>query len=114
MINDMHERGLLKDTLVVAMGEFGRTPKINKDVGRDHWAKAASLIFAGAGVSAGKVVGATDKDGAFVTDRPVRPADVAYTIYDSLGINPRKQIRTPEGRPVEILDEGALIKELFT
>jgi len=114
MINDMHERGLLKETLVVAMGEFGRTPKINKDVGRDHWAKAASLIFAGAGVSAGKVVGATDKDGAFVTDRPVRPADVAYTIYDSLGINPHKQIRTPEGRPVEILDEGALIKELFT
>src|SRR3954463_9312521 len=110
MINDMQERGLLKDTLVVAMGEFGRTPKLNKDVGRDHWGKAGSLIFAGAGVSAGKVIGATDKQGAFVTDRPVRPADVCYSIYEALGINPRKQIRTPEGRPVEILDEGAAIK----
>jgi len=114
MINDMHERGLLKDTLVVAMGEFGRTPKVNKDVGRDHWAKAGSLIFAGAGVSEGKIIGATDKQGAFVTDRPVRPADVCYSIYDSLGINPRKQIRTPEGRPVEILDEGSTINELYT
>jgi hypothetical protein len=114
LITDMHERGLLKDTLVVAMGEFGRTPKVNKDVGRDHWAKAASLLFAGAGVSPGKVIGATDKQGAFVTDHPVRPADVCCTIYESLGINPRKQIRTPEGRPVEILDEGSSIKELFT
>src|SRR3954471_18610805 len=114
MINDMQERGLLKDTLVVAMGEFGRTPKLNKNVGRDHWGKAGSLIFAGAGVSAGKVIGATDKQGAFVTDRPVRPADVSYSIYDALGINPRKQIRTPEGRPVEILDEGSAIAELYT
>ncbi len=114
MINDMHEHGLLKDTLVVAMGEFGRTPKINKDVGRDHWAQAGSLLFAGAGVLGGKVIGATDKQGAYVTDRPVRPADVCYTIYDSLGINPRKQIRTPEGRPVEILDEGSTVKELYS
>jgi len=114
LITDLHERGLLKDTLVVAMGEFGRTPKINKDVGRDHWGKAGSLIFAGAGVTPGKVIGATDKQGAFVTDRPVRPADVCYSIYDALGINPRKQIRTPEGRPVEILDEGGPITELYT
>jgi hypothetical protein len=114
LITDLHERGLLKETLVVAMGEFGRTPKINKDVGRDHWGKAGSLIFAGAGVTPGKVIGATDKQGAFVTDRPVRPADVCYSIYDALGINPRKQIRTPEGRPVEILDEGGPITELYT
>jgi hypothetical protein len=72
------------------------------------------LIFAGAGVRGGKVIGATDKNGAFVTDRPIRPADVCYSIYDALGINPRKQIRTPEGRPVEILDEGAPIPELYT
>ena len=114
MINDLHERGLLKETLVVAMGEFGRTPKINKDVGRDHWGKAGSLIFAGAGVRGGKIIGTTDKQGAFVTDRPVRPADVSFSIYEALGINPRKQIRTPEGRPVEILDEGSLIGELYT
>jgi uncharacterized protein (DUF1501 family) len=114
MVKDMDRRGLLDETLIVVMGEFGRTPKVNKDIGRDHWGKAGSLIFAGAGVRGGKVIGATDKDGAYVTDRPVRPADVCFTIYDALGINPRKQIRTPEGRPVEILDEGAAISELYT
>lgn len=114
MIRDLSARGLLDDTLVVAIGEFGRTPKINKDAGRDHWGRAGSMIFAGAGVSSGKVVGATDKEGAFVADRPVRPADVAFTIFSALGINPRKQLHTPEGRPVEILSEGSLIDELYT
>ena len=113
-IQDMDAHGLLKDTLVVCMGEFGRTPKINKDAGRDHWGKAASMLFAGAGVSRGKVVGATDRDGALVTESPVRPADVAYTIFDSLGIDPRSEIHTPDGRPVAILDEGAVIQPLFS
>ncbi|MFT4559388.1 MAG: hypothetical protein ACI8P0_000003 [Planctomycetaceae bacterium] len=113
LINDMHARGLLDDTLVVAMGEFGRTPKINKDVGRDHWAPAASLLFAGAGVQPGKIIGATDKDGSQVTDNPIAPADVAFTVLDSLGIDPRKQLRTPDGRPVEILDEGRRVEELY-
>jgi hypothetical protein len=114
LIDDMSDRGLLKDTLVVVMGEFGRTPKINKDVGRDHWGRAGSMLFAGAGVQGGRIVGATDKDGAFVTDRPCRPADVAWTIYDALGIDPRKDLRTPEGRPVSILAEGGRINELYT
>lgn len=113
LIDDMHGRGLLNDTLVLAMGEFGRTPKINKDVGRDHWAPAASLLFAGAGVVPGRVIGATDRDGGQVTDNPVRPADVAFTVLDSLGINPRKQLQTPDGRPVEILDDGRLLEELY-
>ena len=113
LIEDMHQRGTLDETLVVAMGEFGRTPKINKDVGRDHWAPAASLLFAGAGVQTGRVLGATDKIGERVTDSPIRPADVAYTILSSLGINPRKQIFTPDGRPVEILDEGEVIEALY-
>lgn len=113
LIGDMHQRGLLDDTLVVAMGEFGRTPKINKDVGRDHWAPAASLLFAGAGVQPGKIIGATDKDGSQVTDNPIGPADVAFTVLDSLGIDPRKQLRTPDGRPVEILDEGRRLEELY-
>jgi hypothetical protein len=73
LIHDMHARGLLKDTLIVCMGEFGRTPKINKDVGRDHWGRAGSMLFAGAGVSPGKVVGATDKTGTNTIDRPCRP-----------------------------------------
>ena len=113
LIDDMHGRGLLHDTLVLAMGEFGRTPKINKDVGRDHWAPAASLLFAGAGVVPGRVIGATDKDGGQVTENPIHPADVAFTVLDSLGIDPRRQLRTPDGRPVEILDDGRLLEELY-
>lgn len=113
LLEDLHATGLVDQTLVVAMGEFGRTPKINKDVGRDHWAPAASLLFAGAGVKTGRVLGATDKDGARATELPVRPADVAATILTSLGIHPRKQLRTPDGRPVEILDEGRTIEALY-
>jgi uncharacterized protein (DUF1501 family) len=113
LIEDMSSRGLLDDTLVVCMGEFGRTPKINKDVGRDHWAPAASLLFAGATVKPGFVLGATDKQGAYATRRPVAPADVAHTIYDSLGIDPRKMLSTPDGRPIEILEKGEPVKELF-
>ena len=113
LVTDLTERGLIDDTLVLCMGEFGRTPKINKDAGRDHWASAGSLIFAGAGVKPGNVIGATDRQGAYVTRRPVSPADVAYTVFDSLGIDPRKQLVAPDGRPIEVLDQGELVKELF-
>lgn len=113
LVIDLERRGLLSDTLLVVMGEFGRTPRINKDAGRDHWGRAGSMLFAGAGVSRGQVLGATDKEGAFVTERPVRPADVCWTVYEALGIDPRKHLVTPEGRPVEILDQGGFIGELF-
>jgi uncharacterized protein (DUF1501 family) len=113
LISDLHTRGVLNDTLVVCMGEFGRSPKINKDAGRDHWGPAASLLFAGAGVKPGQVIGATDKHGGYVTRRPVAPADVAHTILEAVGIDPRKQLTTPDGRPLEILDLGETIKELF-
>jgi hypothetical protein len=82
LIQDMYDRGLLQETLVVCMSEFGRAPMINADGGRDHWARAGSILFAGAGVQGGSVVGATDKKGAFVTDRPCSPADVAWTSYE--------------------------------
>ena len=72
------------------------------------------MLWAGAGVARGQVLGATDKNGAFVTDRPVRPADVAWTVYESLGIDPAKELLTPEGRPVSILAEGATVTELFS
>jgi len=114
LIEDMTERGLLKDTLVVCMGEFGRTPKINKDAGRDHWGHAGVMMFAGAGVRGGKIIGATDKTGSRVTDRPVSPADVCHTVYEALGINPAKELHTPEGRPVFILDGGSTIHELYS
>lgn len=113
-LTDMDERGLLDETLVAVFGEFGRTPKINKDVGRDHWGPAASLLFAGAGVCRGKVVGATDAHGATVVDSPVAPADVAYTIYSALGIDPRKNLYTPDGRPVAILEEGKNLDVLYS
>jgi hypothetical protein len=113
LVEDMDRRGTFGDTLLVVMGEFGRTPKLNKDAGRDHWGQAASLLFAGAGVKRGFVLGKTDRHGAYATQRPVSPADVAYTILDSLGIDPRKQLKTPDGRPIEILDQGETVRELF-
>ena len=114
LIHDMDERGLLKDTLVVCMGEFGRTPKVNKDVGRDHWGHAGVMLFAGAGVQPGRIIGATDKTGSYVTDRPVKPSDVCCTVYEALGIDSHKMLLTPEGRPTHILDDGEVIKELYS
>src|SRR5262249_16035740 len=78
----------------------------------DHWGHAASLLFAGAGARGGLALGQTDKQGAYVTKRPVAPADVAYTIFDRLGIDPRKMLQAPDGRPQEILDAGEPIGEL--
>ncbi len=113
LLEDLDTRGLLTDTMVLAFGEFGRSPKINKDVGRDHWGPAASLVFAGAGVKRGQVVGSTDKMGSFANRRPVAPADVACTVYEALGIDPRKFLMGPDGRPNIILDTGETIKELY-
>ncbi len=113
LLQDLHGTGLLKETLVLCMGEFGRTPKINDKAGRDHWGPAASILFAGAGVAGGKVVGATDRTGAQVTERPVRPADVAATVYAALGIDHRKFLKSPDGRPIEILAEGDPVRELY-
>jgi hypothetical protein len=114
LLEDMHERGLLADTLVLAFGEFGRTPKINKEVGRDHWGPAASLLFAGAGVRGGQIIGQTDKQGAYVTRRPIAPADVACTVFEALGIDPHRSLVAPDGRPIEILDKGETVKELYS
>lgn len=113
LIDDLDARGLLESTLVVAMGEFGRTPKVNKDAGRDHWGHVASLVWAGGGVAPGRVVGRSDDQGSFVTERPVRPADVAATIYRALGVDSTRHLLTPEDRPVQILDDGAPVEELF-
>jgi uncharacterized protein (DUF1501 family) len=113
LLEDMDTRGLLAETMVLAFGEFGRSPKVNKDAGRDHWGPAASLVFAGAGVARGQVVGSTDKLGGFANRRPVAPADVACTVYEALGIDPRKMLPSPDGRPVAVLDTGETVKELY-
>lgn len=114
LLKDMRDRGLLKDTLVAMYGDFGRTSKINKDNGRDHWGNAGVMLFAGAGVRGGQVIGTTDERGEYVTERPIRPPEVAATIYSALGIDYDKALVTPQGRPVRILPECEPIKELWT
>jgi hypothetical protein len=114
LIEDLDSRGLLDSTLVLCMGEFGRTPKINNTAGRDHWGHVASLVWAGGGVAPGRVIGSSDDQGAYVTDRPIRPSDVAATIYQAVGVDPIRHLMTPENRPVAILDEGTAVNELFS
>lgn len=113
LLRDMKRRGMLEETLVAMYGDFGRTSKINKDAGRDHWGNAGVMLFAGAGVRGGQVIGTTDERGEYVLDRPVRPPEVAATIYHALGIDYEKALVTPQGRPVAILPECEPITELW-
>jgi hypothetical protein len=113
LIEDLDERGLLDSTLVVALGEFGRTPKINKDAGRDHWPDCYSITLAGGGIHGGTVFGASDKLGAYPVTDPVTPADLAATIYWRFGLDPRAEIHDRLGRPHRLAD-GKPIKSLFS
>ena len=113
LINDLHDRGQLDSTLVLLLGEFGRTPKINKDVGRDHWPHAMSVLVAGAGVPPGQVIGSTDVKGYYASDRIYSPEDFACSLYTKMGIDPHKILYTNTGRPFSIVNGGAPIKELF-
>src|SRR5437763_16060080 len=90
LLDDLADRGLLDTTLVVWMGDFGRTPLINKDAGRDHWPQCFSMVLAGGGIRGGQVVGASDRIGAFPNLRPVSPADVHATVFSALGYDPRQ------------------------
>jgi len=112
LITDLRERGLLESTLVVLMGEFGRTPKINSTAGRDHWPRAGFACLAGGGVKGGQTIGATDAWGQAPVDRPVGPEDLACTILTLLGVDPATQYTTADGRPMKVLDEGAMIAGL--
>lgn len=116
LLEDLAERGMLEDTLVITAGEFGRTPRLNTDSrgpGRDHWGQAFSLTMGGGGVKTGVVLGATDKHAAEVTERPVAVEDYAATVYHALGMNPHKTFETLDGRPTEGLPEGNVISELI-
>ncbi len=113
LIEDMHQRGLLDETLVCLVTEMGRTPRINKWQGRDHWARAMSIAFAGAGVPPGQVIGQTDREAADVTDRRYTPYDYAETIYHKLGIDTNDRLHLPDGRPIDLTDGGSPIVELF-
>ena len=113
LIEDLTERGMLDSTLVLLMGEFGRTPKLNPAGGRDHWPRCFSVVLAGGGVSGGQVIGASDSFGESPADRPVTPADLARTVYKLLGVDPDHQFTTADGRPVQVNRDGSLIPELL-
>jgi hypothetical protein len=113
LLDDLKQRGLLDETLVIAMGEFGRTPKLNTNGGRDHWPRVFSVVLAGGGVRGEQVIGASDRNGESPHDRPVTPADLARTIYKLLGIDPDHELHTDDGRPVPVNQGGKLIEELL-
>ncbi|MES2921552.1 MAG: DUF1501 domain-containing protein [Verrucomicrobiota bacterium] len=113
LLTDLRERGLLDSTLVVLMGEFGRTPKLNAIGGRDHWPRAGSVLMAGGGVRGGQVIGATNEFGEFPVDRPVGPPDLAFSMLKLLGVDPTAELMSPGGRPLKIMSEGSFIKELL-
>ena len=114
LLEDLTSRGLLDNTMVVAMGEFGRTPKINPAGGRDHWPQCWTVSMAGGGIRGGQVIGASDEIGAYPKDRPVPAAAVPATMLHGLGIDLEKDLPGPQGRPIRVVDQGVEpIKELF-
>lgn len=119
LLSDLADRGLLETTLVVWCGDFGRTPRIDKTPsigggpGRDHWDRAGTICIGGGGIKTGTIVGATDKIGAFVTDNPVKPMDLAATIYRALGIPLDTVYPARDGRPIDLVADGKPVQQLF-
>ena len=110
----LEDRGLLDETLVVAVGEIGRTPQGNAQWGRGHWSHCFPAVLAGAGIRGGIAYGTSDRHAAYPIDRPTSPEDLAATIYTALGINPRLRLPDRLGRPVDIVDGGRPLLELFS
>lgn len=113
LIRDLDRRGLLASTLVAMTTEFGRTPRLNKDAGRDHWPKVFSIVLAGGGLAGGRIHGASDPLGTEPADDPVGPADMAATIFTQLGIPPEKELIAPGSRPIEIVRDGKILSDLL-
>lgn len=114
LLNDLRQRGLLKDTLIVCQGEFGRTPRINGQSGRDHWPSSWSMMLAGAGIRGGQVIGKTNEDGMKIESKPTRTADLMATVFRGIGLDPRKQNMSNVGRPIRLADpDGKAIEELL-
>ncbi|HEX5105726.1 MAG TPA: DUF1501 domain-containing protein, partial [Pirellulaceae bacterium] len=113
LMTDLRERGLLESTLIIWMGEFGRTPKINQNQGRDHFPNAWSVVLGGAGIKGGQAIGDTGPSGEDVKDRPVKTNDLYATIWAALGLDYTKENVSPEGRPIGIVDSGGTpVREL--
>ena len=113
LFRDLADRGLLDTTLVVVTGEFGRTPRINKNAGRDHWGPAFTVALGGGGIKGGRVVGKTDARAERPASDPYGPEDLSATMYHLLGIDPKEEFHTPDGRPVAIVNGGKVIRELL-
>jgi hypothetical protein len=113
LVADLKSKGLLDRTLVVWMGEFGRTPKINPNAGRDHFPRVFNVAMAGGGIKGGQVIGASNPEGTDVKDRPVSVVDLMASFCHSLKIDPKKENMSPQGRPIKIVDGGKTVKELF-
>jgi hypothetical protein len=112
-MQDLHDRGLLEETLVVVMGEMGRTPKVNVNAGRDHWTACYSVLLSGAGIRGGTVHGASDAHAAYPVADPVLPGDVCATIYRCLGIDPETTVPDALGRPIPISHGGSPIRPVL-
>ncbi len=113
LVSDLDERGLLDETLIVMMGEMGRTPRINKDAGRDHWSQCQTVILAGGGIRRGVVVGASDETASYPVTQPYGIQDLLRTIFHLLGVDADKVYQTPTGRPVPIVNGGHRIEEVL-
>jgi len=114
LVADLQSRGMLENTLVVWLGEFGRTPRINARAGRDHYPRAFNAVLAGGGVQGGQVVGSTNAAGTQVTERPVTVEDLLRTIYHTLGIDADYENISRIGRPIKLVDGGAVVDELLS
>jgi hypothetical protein len=115
LVEDLSKTGMLDNTLIVATGEFGRTPKINPAGGRDHWPACWSVVMAGGGIQGGRVVGESDDIGGAPKSRPTTPGEVAATVYHSLGIDLNTELPGPQNRPIRVVDHGVEpIMELFS
>ena len=113
LTEDLEQRGLLQDTVIVWMGEFGRTPRINADAGRDHWARAWSVVVGGGGIKGGQGVGGTNEDGPEIIGDPYSSEDLMASVCQALGISLETTFTSKNGRPMKIANSGKIIKELF-
>ncbi len=113
LIADLADRGMLEDTIVMCAGEFGRTPKINKNAGRDHWARSMACVVAGGGLKRGYAHGTTDASGMAPNTDPVTPDDIGATIFHQLGVAPQTELQTPTGRPIQLFREGRVIEKML-
>lgn len=113
LFKDLDSRGLLQNTLVLLTGEFGRTPKINDSAGRDHWSRCFTVALAGAGIKGGRVLGKSDKWAMDPAEDPYGPEDLCATVYNRMGIDPRSEMHTPDGRPIMLTNNGRVIKDLL-